>query len=231
MSKTILVTGASRGIGYNTAIRLAKEGHKVIVTARSIDPLKKLEDKFPEKLIAVPGDLTQPAFISDLKKKLQDLNLKPDGLINNAGVLINKPFKNQTDQDWKLQLDVNLLAPVRLVRALTPFMNKGAHIVNISSMGGFQGSSKFPGLSAYSVSKGGLSILTECLAAELSDNEISCNCLCLGAVYTEMLKEAFPGFEPPVTPDEMGTYIANFTLQGHRFYNGKIIPVSLSDPE
>jgi len=231
MSKTILVTGASRGIGYSTVTHLANGGHKVIATARSKDPLLKLEDRFRENVIAIPGDLTQAAYIPKLQKKINNLNLKLDGMINNAGILINKPFESQTDDDWKVQLDINLIAPARLVRELIPLMNEGSHIVNISSMGGFQGSSKFPGLSAYSVSKGGLSILTECLAVELTDKNISCNCLCLGAVFTEMLKEAFPGFEPPVTADEMGTYIADFTLRGHRFYNGKIIPVSLSDPE
>jgi NAD(P)-dependent dehydrogenase (short-subunit alcohol dehydrogenase family) len=98
-------------------------------------------------------------------------------------------------------------------------------------MGGFQGSAKFPGLAAYSVSKGALSILTECLSVELSDKNIKANALCLGAVQTEMLEEAFPGIEAPLSAKEMGNYISNFAIEGSAFYNGKILPVALEDPE
>jgi NAD(P)-dependent dehydrogenase (short-subunit alcohol dehydrogenase family) len=97
-------------------------------------------------------------------------------------------------------------------------------------MGGFQGSDKFPGLSAYSVTKGTLSILTECLAVELQDKNIKVNCLCLGAVQTEMLNEAFPGLTAPVEASQMGTYISDFVINGHTFYNGKVLPVALQNP-
>jgi NAD(P)-dependent dehydrogenase (short-subunit alcohol dehydrogenase family) len=109
--------------------------------------------------------------------------------------------------------------------------NNPSHIVNISSMGGFQGSAKFPGLSAYSVSKGALSILTEALSTEFASKDIRVNALCLGAVQTEMFEEAFPGFKAPLSAEEMGHYIADFALTAHRFYNGKILPVSLEDPD
>ena len=231
MNKTILITGASRGIGFEIASYLAGLNHKVIVTARSVKSLEKLEHEYPDHIKSVPADLSKTAGISKLINYMKQNSIHLDGLINNAGVLINKPFIEQSDSDWQLQIDVNLMAPVRLSRASLPYLSQGSHIVNIGSMGGFQGSSKFPGLSAYSVSKGALSILTECLATELADKKISCNCLCLGAVYTEMLQEAFPGFEPPLSASEMGTYIGDFVLNSHAFYNGKILPVALSDPE
>ncbi len=231
MSKTILITGASRGIGREIADYLAKLNHRVIITARSAKSLKNLEQSYPDHIQSVPADLSKTEDISNLIDYLDQNNLQLHGLINNAGVLINKPFVEQTNRDWQLQIDVNLMAPVRLIRATIPYLAEGSHIVNIGSMGGYQGSSKFPGLSAYSVTKGALSVLTECVATELSGYKISCNCLCLGAVYTEMLKEAFPGFEPPVTASDMGTYIGEFVLKSHTFYNGKILPVALSDPE
>ncbi len=231
MIKTILITGASRGIGLETARSLADSNHQLIITARTSEPLKEIQNAYPSSVTYLTADLSKTIDIESIKNHIQSNNVTLHGLINNAGVLINKPFSDQTDEEWMLQIKINLLAPVRLIRTLLPYFSKDSHIVNIGSMGGFQGSSKFSGLSAYSASKGALSILTECLAAELSDKEISCNCLCLGAVYTEMLQEAFPEFKPPVTAEEMGTYIADFILNSHKFYNGKIIPVALNDPE
>ncbi|MCK7533451.1 MAG: SDR family oxidoreductase [Marinilabiliales bacterium] len=100
-------------------------------------------------------------------------------------------------------------------------MKKGAHIVNISSMGGYQGSSKYKGLSYYSASKAAISCLSECLAGEFSGTGITVNCLALGAVQTEMFEEAFPGSQAPVSTMEMAQFIVNFALNGNRFFNGK----------
>lgn len=227
--KLALITGASRGIGYQTALELAHRDIRVLATARSEDRLQELSNH-SENIIAVPADLTQQEGLDTLIPAIDQNNGKLNYLIHNAGALINKPFTDLTDADWSLMLEVNLVAAIRLTRNLIPHLTRGSHIVNISSMGGYQGSAKFPGLTAYSVAKGGLSILTECLAAELGEHDIKCNCLCLGAVQTEMLAEAFPGFDAPVTAEQMGTYIADFTLKGATFYNGKILPVALHDP-
>jgi 3-oxoacyl-[acyl-carrier protein] reductase len=224
-----MVTGASKGIGLQTALHLSQQNLTVIATARSEEALQKLADQ-SDRILPVPADLTTQEGIQTLQDAVANHEQDLGYLIHNAGALINKPFMELTDADWSKMMDVNLLSVVRLTRNLVPMMSEDAHIVNISSMGGFQGSAKFPGLSAYSVAKGGLSILTECLAAELGPQNITCNCLCLGAVQTEMLAEAFPGFDAPVTPEEMGTYIADFALNGATFYNGKILPVALHDP-
>jgi NAD(P)-dependent dehydrogenase (short-subunit alcohol dehydrogenase family) len=97
-------------------------------------------------------------------------------------------------------------------------------------MGGYQGASKFPGLSAYSSSKGALANLSECLAEEFKEDGIKVNCLALGAVQTEMLEAAFPGFQAPVSPVQMACHILNFAESGHTVYNGKVLPVSVSTP-
>jgi NAD(P)-dependent dehydrogenase (short-subunit alcohol dehydrogenase family) len=97
-------------------------------------------------------------------------------------------------------------------------------------MGGFQGSVKFKGLSYYSASKAAISCLTECLANEFSESRISVNCLALGAVQTEMLNEAFPGYKAPVEAHEMAEFISEFALSGHKFFNGKILPVAVGTP-
>lgn len=231
MSKTAVVTGASRGIGYEICRTFANRKHHAIAVARSVDSLDELEQTAPKYIHAMPADLTDQQEVDDLVSNINEKVEGIDILINNAGALINKPFENLTLADWRSQLDSNLISAIHISRRLLPLFNDNAHIVNISSMGGFQGSSKFPGLAAYSVSKGALSILTECLADELKEHKIKANALCLGAVQTEMLDEAFPGIEAPVDPEEMGAYITDFALSASAFYNGQILPVTLGDPE
>lgn len=230
MQKHFIITGASKGIGRQTALSLAGRGHMITAVARSGSALTSLKREYSSHIQTLKLDITDPGSVGKLSALLKKDNSKIDGFVHNAGLLINKPFLEQTDEDWQNQIEVNLLAVVRWTRELIPYFNKGSHILNISSMGGYQGSSKFPGLSAYSVSKGALSVLGECLAVELAEFQIAVNTLCLGAVRTEMLDQAFPGLEAPVSAEEMGSYVAHFIQEGHRFYNGKILPVALSDP-
>jgi NAD(P)-dependent dehydrogenase (short-subunit alcohol dehydrogenase family) len=126
--------------------------------------------------------------------------------------------------------NTNVFAPFLIIQDLLPLFNKNSHIINIGSIGGFQGSSKFPGLSAYSSSKAALAGLSECLAEELAPKKIKVNCLALGAVQTDMLEEAFPGYKAPLNPTEMATFITWFALNGKNYFNGKVLPVSLSTP-
>lgn len=230
MTKHIIITGASRGIGFETAKYLSDNKCTVTAIARSEEKLNELKKTNPDKIYPLVVDITAENAETIIRNHLKKENKKIDGLINNAGLLINKPFLELSKDDWYKQMEVNLFAPVFLIRELFKFFNKDSHIVNISSMGGYQSSSKFPGLTGYSVAKGALSILSECISTEFVNHKIFCNCLCLGAVQTEMLNQAFPGIEAPVESEEMGKYIGDFTLEAHRFYNGKILPVSLMDP-
>ncbi len=228
--KHIIITGSSKGIGRETGRILAQKGHRVTAIARSEANLNQLKDENPELVFALPMDITGKNAGKELVGHLKNNSLTVDAIIHNAGLLINKPFMELTDEDWEKQFMVNLMGPVRLTRALKSFFSDRAHILCISSMGGFQGSSKFPGLSAYSATKGALSVLSECLAAELAEYNVACNSLCLGAVQTEMLEQAFPGFNAPVLASEMGAYISDFILNGHHIYNGQILPVTLGNP-
>ncbi|WP_440998408.1 SDR family NAD(P)-dependent oxidoreductase [Fodinibius sp. SL11] len=230
MSKVAVVTGASRGIGKEICEKLADKGHHAVAVARSEQPLSKLAGSYPN-ISAIPTDLTDQRDVDKLIKLLEKDFDNIDILINNAGILINKSFEELTLEDWRSQIESNLISAVHITKKMLPLFNDPAHIVNISSMGGFQGSAKFPGLAAYSVSKGALSILTECLSVEFSEKNIKTNALCLGAVQTEMFEEAFPGLEAPVNVTEMGDYISDFALEGSTFFNGKILPVALEDPE
>ncbi len=230
MGKHILITGASRGMGHDGALYLADQNHLVSAVARSRKPLSRLENQH-ENIAAYPTDLTDSGDLDRLVQNLENDQPSIDAIINGAGALVNKPFTELTSSDWDLMLDTNLRAPVDLIQKTLHLMSDDGHIVNISSMAGYQGSAKFPGLTAYSVAKGGLSILTECLAGELADQDISCNALCLGMVQTEMLEDAFPGIDAPVSSEQMGQYIGDFALNGHTFYNGQVLPVAREDPE
>ncbi|MFD0792390.1 SDR family NAD(P)-dependent oxidoreductase [Mucilaginibacter litoreus] len=232
----IIITGASSGVGFEAVIELTSSGkHKVIALARSQAKLEKLleisKSLNPDCILyAIAFDIVHDDYTG--LQQFIDANLdgRVDVLINNAGVLVNKPFMKLQEMDFVEMLQSNYLGHVRIIQNLLQFMMSGSHIVNIGSMGGFQGSAKFPGLSAYSASKAALHTLTECLAQELNEQGIKVNCLALGSAQTEMLEAAFPGYESPVMAFEMGKYIADFALTGHKFFNGRILPVALTTP-
>ncbi|MEJ2593583.1 MAG: SDR family NAD(P)-dependent oxidoreductase [bacterium] len=230
----ILITGASSGIGYELAKRFVdNKENQVFVVARREARLRQLMEETahsPGKMDYLCFDLEKDDVVRDLLPVVIDHLGKIDVLINNAGLLINKPFEQLVALDFDRIFAVNVKSVFLLVQALLPHFNSSAHIVNMSSMGGVQGSAKFPGLSLYSAAKGAVSILTECLAEELKEKEIRVNALAIGAVQTEMLSQAFPGYKAPLSPSEMAAFVADFAVSGHRYFNGKILPVSVSTP-
>jgi len=232
----IIITGASSGVGFEAVIELILTGkHKVIALARSQDKLERLleiaNNLNPEcNLYAIAFDVVHDDYDSLQQFIATNLDNRVDVLINNAGVLINKPFTQLLESDFVEMLQSNFIGHVRMIQGVLHLMPAGSHIVNIGSMGGFQGSAKFPGLSAYSASKAALHTLTECLALELAEQDIKVNCLALGSAQTEMLEKAFPGYQSPVMAFQMGKYIADFALSAHQFFNGKVLPVALSTP-
>jgi NAD(P)-dependent dehydrogenase (short-subunit alcohol dehydrogenase family) len=227
----VVITGASRGVGYELAKKFIQNGHRVIALARNRKKLQQLNKEVnSERFRFLEFDLT----VSDYNESLLPFVKKHfdtvDILINNAGLLINKPLAQLTDEDFDRLFDVNVKSAFKLSREFLPLFSDGAHIVNISSMGGVQGSAKFPGLSLYSASKAALAVLSECLAEELQERNIRVNALALGAVQTEMLAQAFPGYKAPLQAGEMADFITDFALHAPRFFNGKILPVSISTP-
>jgi len=228
--KNIIITGASRGIGRDTARQLAQDGHRVLALSRNEKALKELQQEAGDNLQYLKYDITAP----DSRPLLEIVEPweTVDVLINNAGYFLKKEFHETTNTDWENVMGVNFYGPAHLLQMLRPFLQKAekAHVLNIGSMGGYQGSSKFPGLLAYSVSKAAIATLTECLAEEWKESGVAVTCLALGAVQTEMLAEAFPGMQAPVSSEQMGGFLSYFALQGHHFFNGKVLPVSVSTP-
>lgn len=229
----IIINGGSRGIGKEVALHLSQDkGNKIIVTGRNENALKELTMASENKNISyIVIDLTRPDLnLESFKNQVSDRFRSIDILLNNAGYLVAKKFTDSNDNDARVMMEINFFAPASLIRSLLPLFRNGSHIVNISSMGGFQGSAKFSGLSYYSASKAALACLSECLAMEFNELGISVNCLALGSVRTEMLQKAFPGYKAPVDAKKMGEFIAGFALNGNKIFNGKIIPVAMTNP-
>ena len=235
----IVITGASKGIGYQLAKKFANdENNTVIAIARNESLLKELKNDcirqdLRNKLKILPFDIEDPQRVkNELKNEILKHINSVDILINNAGYLVNKPFEELSIEEMEKSFHINTISHAILIQDLIPLLkeSKQAHVINISSMAGFQGSYKFPGLSIYSSSKAAIASLTECLAAEYKNENIKFNSLALGAVNTEMLAAAFPGLKAPLNADEMATFIYDFALTGHKYFNGRILPVNLTTP-
>lgn len=231
----IVVTGASQGIGLELVKNLSMDPqNRIMAIARNHDALKNLQFACREdagnEIFILSKDISELGFHYQVAQEIAHKFGQVDVLVNNAGLLINKAFSDLDEDDFDRMFGVNVKSAFLMIRMMLPFFNRPAHIVNIGSMGGYQGSVKFPGLSLYSASKGALAILTECLAEELKEKEINVNCLALGSARTEMMEKAFPDFKAPVSAMEMAGFISDFALRGHRFFNGKIIPVAVTTP-
>ena len=227
MSKNIVITGTSRGIGFELAKQFAENGHQVLALSRNPAPLSAINHK---NITILSVDISNSPDLNKVSDFIKNTWEKVDILINNAGKLINKPFTELSSEDFLEVYKVNVFAVAEITKLMIPFLQKGSHVVTISSMGGIQGSMKFPGLAAYSSAKGAVITLSELLAEEYKEKQIAFNVLALGAVQTEMLEEAFPGYEAPLSAVEMADYIYNFSLTSNKFYNGKVLQVSSSTP-
>ena len=235
MAKKVIVTGASRGIGFELVQKYAEAGHEVIALSRNSDRLEQLKEAClqlnPKAQVHIlPFDLAEGDIAAQLMPFIESCFQHVDILINNAGALVAKPFTEISAEELERIYHVNVLSVFKLTQELIPKFSDRAHIVNISSVGGVQGSVKFSGLSAYSSSKAALVALTECLAEEYKETDLAFNCLALGAVQTEMLEEAFPGYQAPTSANDMATYIFDFSINGQNFYKGKVLNVSKSTP-
>ena len=224
--KNIIVTGTSRGIGLELALQFANAGHQVLALSRKT-PQILIENS---NVTCLSLDLSKEEDLLQVEQFLATSWGKIDAIVHNAGALLLKPFEETTSEEFENIYKVNVFGVANLTRICLPFLQKGSHVVTISSMGGIQGSMKFAGLSAYSSSKGAVITLSELLAEEYKERGISFNVLALGAVQTEMLEEAFPGYQAPLTAIEMANYIFDFTLKGNKYYNGKVLQVTTSNP-
>ena len=224
--KNIIITGTSRGIGYELALQFANAGHQVLAISRNT-PQSLLQH---QNITCLSVDLANESALAVVEDFLSSTWKKVDAVVHNAGALLLKPFAETTQADFENIYKVNVFGVANLTRICLPYLEKGSHVVTISSIGGVRGSLKFAGLAAYSSSKGAVITLTELLAEEYKEKGISFNVLALGSVQTEMLEEAFPGYQAPISAEGMATYIYDFTLNGNKYFNGKVLEVSSTNP-
>jgi NAD(P)-dependent dehydrogenase (short-subunit alcohol dehydrogenase family) len=224
--KNIIVTGTSRGIGLELALQFANAGHHVLALSRKT-PQILIENS---NVTCLSVDLSKEQDLTQVEQFLTSSMKNVDAIVHNAGALLLKPFEETSSEEFENIYKVNVFGVANLTRVCLPFLIKGSHVVTISSMGGIQGSLKFAGLSAYSSSKGAVITLSELLAEEYKERGISFNVLALGAVQTEMLAEAFPGYQANISATEMANYLYDFTLTGNKYYNGKVLQVTTSNP-
>lgn len=225
----IVITGAGKGIGLALVRRfLQSPDHKIWVCSRQVESLFALDS---DRLIVEALDIALASESSIHQLVSKHFN-KVDILIHNAGMLINEPFENTSLDAWRTVFEVNLFSAIKINQALLPLIRQSnaGHIIHIGSMGGVQGSSKFPGLSAYSASKAALANLSECMAEELKSDGIHVNCLALGAVDTEMMRQAFPEYTVDMSSDQMAGFIYDFSINSRPFFNGKILNVAATTP-
>ncbi|MCX7697462.1 MAG: SDR family oxidoreductase [Bacteroidales bacterium] len=234
MKNIFLITGCSRGIGLALVERALSESENMVFgVSRSHPPqeLAQLASKNSSEWIWIQADLST----EDGRKKVADViskkNVGLTHVLHNAATIICKQWFEYTYEDYRTVFDVNFWSPLHLTQLILPYLLENSHVVFISSMGGFQGSKKFPGMALYTASKAAIVNLVESLSVELAQKGIKVNSLCPGAVDTDMLHQAFPAYQAKITPHKIGDFIYYFLKNAHQVINGKIIPVSLNDPD
>ncbi|MFN5317949.1 MAG: SDR family oxidoreductase [Bacteroidia bacterium] len=222
----IVITGASRGIGFELMKLCASHQHKVLGVARNL-PAEMGDWEF------VNGDITETeTLVAAIKKMHGASHARLRVLVHNAGQVINSSFEDITDAQLQQLWEVNFRAPFTLTRSLISWLKAAdaAHVIYIGSMGGFQGSVRYSGLSAYSAVKSAGASLMESLAVEYAETGIRFNALALGAVQTEMLEESIPDFNASLKPGDMAQYIYTFMMEGYKVMNGVVMPVRCGNP-
>jgi NAD(P)-dependent dehydrogenase (short-subunit alcohol dehydrogenase family) len=185
-TKVAIVTGAASGIGLGIAQLFVKEGAKVVFSDINKSG-KEAADAAGKKALFVECDISNTESVKKLVTRTLEAFGMIDILINNAGILYQKPISETSDQEWNAVINVNLKGPFLLTREVLPVFEKHGKgkIVNIASIAGIIG---YENLSAYSASKGGIIAMTRSLALEFASKKINVNCICPGAIKTGMTK-------------------------------------------
>jgi NAD(P)-dependent dehydrogenase (short-subunit alcohol dehydrogenase family) len=206
-----VVTGASRGIGAATAEAIAAAGAHVVLAARDEEALDAVARRVRDAGGEATSAATDVTNTRDVERLFSAAGLvgPPAALVCAAGVLTRAPFAETTPEIWQRTLAVNLTGSFLCCRAAFGAMRTAGEgrIVNIASLSGVYATEKFPGLTAYNVSKYGVIGLTEAIAAEGKAHGISAICISPGAVDTQMLRDANPSLRPGLTPGEVAQLI------------------------
>lgn len=231
-----IVTGASSGIGFGCAARLAEDGMVIVGVGRDAGKLAKLEEAIggPDRVATLAVDLTADQAPRQIVELALQRFGRIDYLINNAGVGSPKPLHETSDEDLDYFLGLMLRAPFRMARDVIPHMRSGSAIINISStfavVGGMRGG-------AYSTAKGGITAMTSHIACQYGVQGIRCNAVAPGVTVTPMVEhrledEKFKRINVEMTPntrlgkvEDIASTVAFLCSEGGSFINGQTIVV------
>ncbi len=235
--KVALVTGASRGIGFAIAKILSENGATVMMTAKDQERLEKSTLKIPNA-IGIAADIRNTNDVKNVVNKTVEKFGKLDILVNNSVIFPKvKPIHEIYEDDWNEVIDVNLTGQFRFTKEAIPHLKKtGGSIINMSSNSGLKA---YEGTSAdaYSASKAALILLTKCWALEYAKDKIRVNCICPGAVDTDMSKpflktqkdKEFMDSEHPIgrigQPEEVAKAVMYFVSDDAAWITGAILAV------
>jgi NAD(P)-dependent dehydrogenase (short-subunit alcohol dehydrogenase family) len=224
-----VVTGASRGIGAATAEAMAAAGAHVVLAARDRDALDELAARIRDsggEATPAPTDVSEADDVERLFANVEGMGSLA-ALVCAAGALKSVPFAETTSEDWAETLDVNLTGSFLCCREAFKAMVRsgGGRIINFGSLSGVYATEKFPGLTAYNVSKYGVIGLTEAIAVEGKEHGISAVCISPGAVDTAMLRQANPSLRPGLTPGDVAQLVVSLFDSPLEAASGANIPL------
>lgn len=237
-TRTVIVTGSTRGLGKRIAERFAELGDNVVICSRSLEDCKRVVDEFEDTegtAYPVEVDVSEKPSVERLIDTTVDRFGRLDVLVNNAGINIRGPAEEMAAEDWQQVIDVNLTGSFFCAQAAGSQMidqGDGGEIVNISSMMGSMGQQD---RTPYNTSKGGVNNLTRCLAVEWAEHDIHVNALAPGYIMTEMVEQAQDEADfdeadvrdrTPLdrfgTPEEVANCV-EFLASGDNFVTGEVL--------
>jgi len=225
-----IITGAGRGIGRATARLFARAGAQVILFSRTPSQLDEAVAEITGaggQALSIVGDVSREEDVHSLFQKVLETYSRVDVLVNCAGIVAVRPFVEMDVATWDRVIGVNLRGTFLCCREAFQIMaaQQQGIIINMSSLSGVKGVEKFPGLSAYNVSKAGVASLTEILAVEGKPYNIRVCAVSPGAVDTEMLSQAAPHLKAGVTPDDMAEILLFLADDSGRVFSGSNIEI------
>lgn len=228
--RVAIITGAGRGVGKATARRFAREGARLVLFSRTPGPLNETAAGIAREggqVLSIVGDVSREEDVRALFQRAMDTYGRVDVLVNCAGIVLVRPFVDMDAETWDRVIAVNLRGTFLCCQQAFRVMmaQQSGVIINLSSLSGVRGVEKFPGLSAYNVSKAGVASLTEILAVEGKPFHIRVCAVSPGAVDTEMLRQAAPHLKAGMTPDDLAEILLFLADDSGRMLSGSNIEI------